>query len=104
MKNINFIISAVLLAGSLGLISTTVGAQSMVSKKVVALDGHYCHLKFPAIREDTLSWDRPVLEDASTSTLIDFYGPCDHSPLGKDEIDEQRRAESRTRWADGDDD
>jgi hypothetical protein len=52
--------------------------------------GSYCHLKFPAIREETLSWDRPVLKDLSTGDIIDFYGPCDTDPLGEDRVQQQR--------------
>ncbi len=101
MKNINFILGAVLLAGVLGLGSTTVGAEPIVSKAVATLENNYCHLKFPPIREDTLSWDRPVLEDASTSTLIDFYGPCDYDPLGKEEIEIQKDDLHKDRTIDG---
>ena len=68
--------------------------------KVPADAGSYCHQKFPAMREDTLSWDRPVL-DGATNT-IDFYGPCDYDPLGVDEVRAQRRAYSRENFADGD--
>jgi len=51
--------------------------------------GDYCHMKFPAIRERTLSSDHPMLKDASEGDIIDFYGPCDHDPLGKEEVKEQ---------------
>jgi len=55
---------------------------------------NYCHLKFPAIREETLSWNRPVLKDASkdarTGDIIDFYGPCDYDPTGKAAVEAQR--------------
>jgi hypothetical protein len=58
--------------------------------KVTAGDSNYCHMKFPAIREDTLSWDRPVLKDSSTGDVIDFYGPCDYDPTGKAAVQAQR--------------
>jgi hypothetical protein len=61
----------------------------------------YCHLKFPAMREDSLSWERPVLDSAS-GTIIDFYGPCDYDPLGVDEIRVQRRVLLRGSFDDGD--
>ncbi len=51
----------------------------------------YCHMKFPPLRKDTLTWDQPVL-DGSAGNIIDFYGPCDHDPMGQDEINVQRRA------------
>jgi hypothetical protein len=36
----------------------------VISKDVLA-EGSYCHIKFPAIEERTLSWNRPVLKDPS---------------------------------------
>lgn len=30
--------------------------------------------------------------------IIDFYGPCDEDPLGKDQVHEQR-IENQHRWA-----
>jgi hypothetical protein len=54
-------------------------------------------MRFPAIGEDTLSWDRPVLKDKSTGDIIDYYGSCNHDPLGKEEIWAQRLQEQRQR-------
>jgi len=65
--------------------------------KVASESGNYCHLKFPAIREDTLFWDRPVLQDPKTGEVVDFYGPCDHDPLGREEILAQRADKTRDR-------
>ena len=64
--------------------------------------GQYCHLQFPAITRDSLSTDRPVLKDPSEGDIIDFYGPCDHDPLGKDEVHRQKADRRRqfTRPAD----
>jgi len=63
--------------------------------------GNYCHLKFPAIEEETLNWDRPVLKPSNTRDIIDFYGPCDHDPLGLDEIQSQKRQLSSERRDEG---
>ena len=52
--------------------------------------GSYCHLKFPAIREETLASDHPVLPDPSDGDIIDYYGPCDEDPLGKDQVHAQK--------------
>ena len=57
--------------------------------------------KFPAMREDSLSWERPVL-DSSTGSTVDFYGPCDYDPVGFDEIRVQRRVILRSNFDDGD--
>src|SRR5437667_5957106 len=55
--------------------------------------GSYCHLKFPAIREDTLGSDHPALEDPNSGDIIDFYGPCDENPVGKHQMEEQKLEE-----------
>jgi hypothetical protein len=65
-------------------------AEGVISK--MTLSENYCHLKFPAIQEETLYWDRPVLKDPTDGDIIDFYGPCNYDPLGKTEIERQRRA------------
>jgi hypothetical protein len=64
-------------------------ADEMISS-VPADATAYCHLRFPVMVEDTLSWQQPVL-DPVTGNIIDFYGPCDHDPTGLDEIESQRR-------------
>jgi hypothetical protein len=68
--------------------STALSADGILLKE--EMPGGYCHLQFPAIREETLSWDRPVLKDADSGDRIDYYGSCDHDPLGKDEIESQK--------------
>ena len=65
-------------------------AEGVISKVIVS--ENYCHLKFRSIQEETLYWDRPVLKDSFDTDIIDFYGPCDYDPLGKTEIERQRRA------------
>lgn len=64
-------------------------AEGIISKVPVS-SGSFCHLKFPAIREQTLYSSRPVLKDPNEGDIVDFYGSCDHDPLGKDEIQSQR--------------
>jgi hypothetical protein len=51
----------------------------------------YCHMKFPAIDEKTLGTDDPRLERPDSGNIIDFYGPCDHNPLGAEEVEKQMR-------------
>jgi hypothetical protein len=74
-----------------------VWAADGIISKVPDSTGKFCHLKFPAIRQDTLSWNRPVLKDPSEGDIIDFYGPCDYDPLGKEEIQRQKRDVQRER-------
>jgi hypothetical protein len=67
-----------------------VGAGETVISKVPDRSGSFCHLKFPAIRDDTLFSDHPVLKDPSEGDIIDFYGPCNYDPLGRESILRQR--------------
>lgn len=91
MKKIKLLLSVLLLVETLASSAEPVwAAEGVISKVVADPSTNYCHLKFPAIREETLYWDRPVLKDASEGDIIDFYGPCGHDPLGKEEILRQR--------------
>src|SRR4030095_1742824 len=83
------VLSVLFLAGAMGSsVASAAGTEGVISKDAFA-EGSYCHIKFPAIEERTLSWKRPVLKDPSEGDIIDFYGPCNHDPLGKDEIHAQ---------------
>jgi hypothetical protein len=96
MKFATSLLAALLLVGSLGVGSALAAAAGVISNEVI-IPGVYCHLTFPAIREETLTGDRPVLKDPSSGDIIDFYGACDHDPLGKDEIESQRKQATRQR-------
>ncbi len=89
MKVINTLVGIALLGAILGFSPAPAGAADGLLFKVEAFPG-YCYMQFPAIVEETLGWDRPVLQDASTTDIIDFYGPCGHDPLGKDEVRAQK--------------
>jgi hypothetical protein len=60
-------------------------------------DDSYCHLKFPAIRPSTVGTDQPQLKSAETGDTVDFYGPCNHDPLGKDEVAHQKQEDEHLR-------
>lgn len=78
-------------ASDAGAVSRSNGGADGILLKVESAPGsNYGHLKFPAIREETLGWDRPVLKDGNSGDIIDFYGPLDHDALGEDEIRSQR--------------
>lgn len=88
MKRIGSGLSVLLLIGSLG--ASVAKAADGILLKQDDPPGSYCHLKFPAIRQSTLGDGQPQLKPSSTGDIIDFYGPCDENPLGKDEIRSQR--------------
>jgi len=82
--------SALFLAALFLLSNSDVWAAEGIISKVPDPLNNFCHLKFPAIRENTLFSDRPVLTDPAVGDIIDFYGPCNYDPLGKEEIARQR--------------
>jgi hypothetical protein len=90
MKTMKTVLAVLFLVGAMGSsIASAARAEGVISKDAFA-EGSYCHMKFPAIEERTLSWKRPVLKDPSEGDIIDFYGPCDHDPLGKEEVQSQK--------------
>ena len=87
MKNTTSLLSKLLLSAVL-LASAPVAAEELIQKEAAEL-GNYCHMKFPPMRENTLSWDRPEL-NADAEKSIGFYGPCDYDPTDVVEIRAQR--------------
>lgn len=89
MKCVKLFLFVLLLAGTLEISASSVWAAEVIINEA-ASSGDYCHLRFPAIREDTLYGASPVLQDPSRGDIIDFFGPCNHDPLGKEEVLTQR--------------
>lgn len=88
---ITLIGALVVAAGVLAMGAGPVNAQQEgILFKARVGETNYCHLKFPAIRPDTLSWENPVLQNPSTGSIIDFYGPCDYDPTGKAAVETQK--------------
>ena len=75
------LLAAVLLLGNLA--GSALAADGVLFKQEA---GNFCHMKFPAIEESTLLTDHPQLKSADSGDIIDYYGSCDHDPLGKDEV------------------
>ena len=75
------------LMGALAFTPVSTRAETVLAKDVLS-DGSYCHEKFESIREDTLTSSQPVLKDVDD--IVDFYGPCNHDSLGKEEIQAQK--------------
>src|SRR5439155_11807619 len=93
MKIATSFLAALLFTGTLGAMNTAMGADGILEKDEFTA-GSYCHEKFPAIDEETLADDRPIL---TQTDIIDFYGPCDENPVGKDQIQAQK-LEDQHRW------
>ena len=89
MKIKKTILSAVFVLGAMGPSVASADAAASVASKDAFTGSSYCHMKFPAIREQTLGTAHPVLKETDSGDIIDVYGPCSHDPLGKDEIQSQ---------------
>jgi hypothetical protein len=90
MKKIVPMISAMVLVGSLA--GAAFGGNTPVPTSSTD-EQDYCHMRFPAIRPRTLATDHPQLKRSSTGDQIDFYGPCDERPTGKDQVISQKLQE-----------
>ena len=90
MKSTKLIAPVMLLAGILGVAAFSMWVEGVFSKVTASPGVNYCQIEFPAIREETLYTDRPVLKDWNASDFVEFVGSCGYSPLGKDEIEAQR--------------
>jgi hypothetical protein len=91
VKTSKVVISGLILAGVLALNgANAIASDDEVLSKTKLTEDNYCHLKFPAIRQSTLGTDQPQLKSADSGDIVDFYGPCDHDPLGKDEMSSQK--------------
>ena len=109
-KNSKVVVLSAILAASMGFgVARAWAVEDVVSKDVIAAtplggEDSYCHLKFPAIEPSSLGSDHPVLQSADTGDMVDYYGPCDHDPLGKEEISKQLEDEELylDKGADGD--
>ena len=77
------------LAGNMASTTASAAGISGVIFKDALAAGDYCHMKFAAIREETLASSHPVLKEANEGDIVDFYGPCSHDPLGKEEVQAQ---------------
>jgi hypothetical protein len=86
-KTFSFFVIAAAIAGGAAQVGAMEGMISSTPSSAV----EYCHSKFPALRPSTLATERPELKQAGTGDVVDYYGPCDHDPQGKDEAAEQAR-------------
>lgn len=90
MKTSKVFLAALLLLGNMAVASRALAADGIIEKEELSPETNYCHMKFPAITGQTLYTDHPVLKNDGSQDVIDFYGPCDESPTGKDQAWEQK--------------
>jgi hypothetical protein len=90
MKNFKANLPMLLVVGILGTSGVALTADNGVVAKQELTPGSYCHEKFPAIRPGTLDDGTAQLKSSTTGDIIDFYGSCDESPVGKDQVQSQK--------------
>jgi hypothetical protein len=88
MKTARSFLAGLLLVGSLSAASSALAANEDI-EKVPLTDNSYCHEQFDAIQGRTLDSNDPTLKSASSGDVIDYYGPCNENPTGKDQQQEQ---------------
>jgi hypothetical protein len=104
MKRIQLSLSLLLLAGVMGYTPLAIAAAAsapaphqpkgvkpgVIGAVALNKEGSYCHLRFPAIRPNTITTAKPTLKPVASDDIIDFYGPCDYDPVGKEEVLRQK--------------
>jgi len=99
MKIRTSVFAGLLFLSSLAAVNSAMAEDDSVISKQEVTPGSYCHEKFRAIQPSTLYTDHPTLKSSDTGDVIDYYGPCNESPLGQDQIEQQKMdREDRGRW------
>ena len=88
MKNANAFLAALIFLGITT--GTALAVEDGVISKEPLTSGSYCHEKFPAMKSDSLDDNKPTLKSPASGDEVDFYGPCNESPTGKDQKNEQK--------------
>jgi len=95
MKIATSFLAALIFTGALGSMSTAMSADGVISKDELTANS-YCHEKFHSMTGQSLDTDNPVINNSGA--IIDFYGPCNESPVGEDQIQAQK-LEAQHRFA-----
>ena len=80
MKNTKTLLAALLFAGNMAAGSTVLAADGVISKDELSTDS-YCHEKFPAMSDKTVTSDDPTLKSQGSGDVIDYYGPVSYTHL-----------------------
>jgi hypothetical protein len=98
MKIRTSVFVGLLFLSSLAGVNSVIAEDDGIISKQEYTPGSYCHEKFRAMQPSTLDTDNPTLKSSKSGDVVDYYGSCDESPVGQDQIQEQR-LEAQHRWA-----
>jgi hypothetical protein len=98
MKIRTSVFVGLLFLSSLEAVNSAKAENDGVISKQEFTPGSYCHEKFRAMQPSTLDTDNPTLKNSASGNVVDYYGSCDESPVGQDQIQEQK-LEAQHRWA-----
>ena len=90
MKNAKALLAAVILLANITASGTALAADDGVISKEPLTPDSYCHEKFPAMKSGSLDDNKPTLKSPTSGDVVDYYGPCNESPTGKDQVNEQK--------------
>jgi hypothetical protein len=90
--------AGLLFLSTLGAVNSVIAEDDGIISKQEFTPGSYCHEKFRAMRPSTLNTNNPTLKSSESGDVIDYYGPCDESPVGQDQVHEQE-LDAQHRWA-----
>ena len=89
MKNAKALLAALILVGTTGIGTALATDDGVISKEPLTPDSNR-HEKFPAMKSDSLDDNKPTLKSPTSGDVVDYYGPCNESPTGKDQQNEQK--------------
>lgn len=72
--------------------------EGIVLREVATAGQDYCHIKYMAFKEETLSSPEP---EFNPGDVVDFYGPCSFNPRSDEEIRKQTADARRALTEDG---
>ncbi|MGH7873997.1 MAG: hypothetical protein ACREQO_17480 [Candidatus Binatia bacterium] len=99
MKNTKSLLAALILLSSITASATVFAADGVIEKDPFATRS-YCHQKFQAMEGKSLDTDEQVLKNPISGDVVDFYGSCNESPVGQDQV-QQQKLELQHRFASG---
>jgi hypothetical protein len=92
MKTSKLFLAVLVLSGNVVATYTLAGANNipgLVTKDGVVSESH-CRMQTKTSTPESFLGMPPLLNVPNSGELIDYYGPCDETPIGQSDLDTQR--------------